>query len=180
MSTQKYQFLIASALLTILFALVRIAVEVIQLIKHPLEFFQDWVNWLEMPLYLCSVIFAFVFATPCLCVHDWQWQLGAVSVFQAWMVLITFLQKLPVTGVYIVMFYNIIWTFLKIVFLAVLLIIAFALAFYMLLFDPREMVKCNVRIYVDNNYYSQAANLIYNKDYHACLLHILHFIPDNC
>ena len=123
-----------------LVALVRLAVEVFQLIRHPLEYIKDWVNWIEIPLYICSILFLFVFATPCLCAYSWQWQNGVVSVFLAWMILIAFLQKWPVTGVYILMFLNIIVTFLKVVFLALLLIIAFALAFYMLLYDPMETV----------------------------------------
>ena len=45
------------------------------------------------------------------------------------------------TGVYILMFINIILSFLKIAFLALLLVIAFALAFYMLFFEPDEMVS---------------------------------------
>ena len=39
------------------------------------------------------------------------------------------------------MFINIIQSFLKIAFLALLLVIAFALAFYMLFFEPDEMVS---------------------------------------
>jgi len=87
------------------------------------------------------MIFAFVFATPCLGVYGWQWQSGVVSVFLGWVGLITFLQKWPVTGVYVLMFVNILGSFLKIAFLALLLVIAFALAFYMLLFEPDEMVS---------------------------------------
>ena len=113
----------------------------IQLCRHPLEYLLDWVNWLEIPLYLSSMIFTFVFATPCLCVYSWQWQIGVVSVFLSWIGLISFIQKWPVTGVYILMFINIIQSFLKIAFLALLLVIAFALAFYMLFFEPDEMVR---------------------------------------
>jgi len=46
-----------------------------------------------------------------------------------------------VTGVYVLMFVNILGSFMKIAFLALLLVIAFALAFYMLLFEPDEMVS---------------------------------------
>ena len=87
------------------------------------------------------MIFTFVFATPCLCVYSWQWQFGVVAVFLGWVGLINFLQKWPVTGVYVLMFVNIIGSFAKIAFLAVLLVIAFALAFYMLFFEPDETVS---------------------------------------
>ena len=141
LSTHKYHFLIVAAAITIVFAILRTLGEVFQLCRQPLDYLQDWVNWLEIPLYTCSIIFSFIFNTPCLCVHYWQWQIGVVSVFLAWIVLITFLQKWPLTGVYVLMFLNITGTFLKIVFLAQLLVIAFALAFYMLLSDPNETVS---------------------------------------
>ena len=137
----EYRFLYVGAAVTILTALLRLAIEIFQLFRHPLEYMLDWVNWLEIPLYLLSIIFTFVFATPCLCVYSWQWQIGVVAVFLGWIGLITFLQKWPVTGVFILMFVNILGSFLKIAFLALLLVIAFALAFYMLFCDPDEIVS---------------------------------------
>ena len=141
LTIDEYRFLFIGATFTIATALLRLAIEVIQLCSHPLEYLQDWVNWLEIPLYLCSIIFTFVFATPCLCVYNWQWQIGAIAVFLSWIGLVSFLQKWPVTGVYILMFINIIQSFLKIAFLALLLVIAFALPFYMLFFETDEMVS---------------------------------------
>ena len=141
LSVHEYRFLYVGAAVTILTAFLRMAVEIFQLCRHPLEYLLDWVNWLELPLYLFSIIFTFVFATPCLCVYNWQWQIGVVAVFLGWIGLIAFLQKWSVTGVYVLMFVNILVSFLKIAFLALLLVIAFALAFYMLLFEPDEMVS---------------------------------------
>ena len=141
LTIDEYRFLFAGAVFTIMTALLRLAIEVIQLCRHPVEYLQDWVNWLEILLYMCSIIFTFVFATPCLCVYNWQWQIGVISVFLGWIGLISFLQKWPVTGIYVLMFINIIQSFLKITFLALLLVIAFALAFYMLFFEPDEIVS---------------------------------------
>ena len=141
LTIDEYRFLFVGAAFTIATALLRLAIEVVQLCRNPVEYLQDWVNWLEIPLYLCSIIFTFVFATPCLCVYNWQWQMGVVAVFLSWIGLVSFLQKWPVTGVYVLMFINIIQSFLKIAFLALLLVIAFALAFYMLFFEPDEMVS---------------------------------------
>ena len=141
LTTDDYRFLFLCAIITIVTALFRLAIELTQLYRHPLEYLQDWVNWLEITLYLCSILFTFGFATPCLCVSNWQWQFGVVAIFLSWIGLISFLQKWHVTGVYILMFINIILSFLKIAFLALLLVIAFALAFYMLFFEPDEMVS---------------------------------------
>jgi len=75
-----------------------------------------------------------------------------------WIGLISFLRKWPVTGLYILMFVNIIVSFLKIAFLALLLVIAFALGFYMLLYEPDEMVS-TVCIYKLSNYVSMIVTL---------------------
>ena len=158
LSIHEYRFLFIGAAVTILTALLRLAIEIIQLCRHPEEYLQDWVNWLEIPLYLFSIMFTFVFATPCLCVYSWQWQIGVVAVFLGWIGLITFLQKWPVTGVYILMFINIIVSFLKIAFLALLLVIAFALGFYMLLYEPDEMVSA-LCIFKLSNYVSVIVTL---------------------
>jgi len=136
-----YHFLYVGSAVTILIALMRLGIEIFQLCRHPLEYLLDWVNWMEIPLYLFSIIFTVVFTTPCLCVYSWQWQIGVVALFLGWVGLITFLQKWPLTGVYVLMFVNILISFMKIAFLALLLVIAFALAFYMLMFEPDEMVS---------------------------------------
>ena len=141
LSIHEYRFLYVGATVTILTAFLQLAIEIFQLYRHPLDYVLDWVNWLDIPLYLFSIVFTFVFATPCLCVYSWQWQIGVVSVFLGWIRLINFLQKWPVTGVYVLMFVSILGSFMKIAFLALLLVIAFAFAFYMLLFDPDEMVS---------------------------------------
>ena len=144
LSIHEYRFLLVGAAITMLTSFLRLAVEIFQLCRHPLEYLLDWVNWLEIPLYLFTIFFTFVYATPCLCVYSWQWQFGVVAVFLGWVGLVIFLQKWPMTGVYVLMFGKILVTFMKIAFLALLLVIAFALAFYMLLFEPEEMVSINV------------------------------------
>jgi len=85
---------------------------------------------------LCSIIFVWVFHTGCLCPLYWQWQLGAVAIFLGWMNLIVFIQKFPLTGIYVLMFINILYTFLRTVMLSFLLVIAFSLTFYMAFFEP--------------------------------------------
>ena len=141
LTMHEYRFLLVSATFTSATALLRLLIEIVQLCRHPLEYLTDWVNWLEVPLYLSSIIFTAVFATPCLCVANWQWQVGVTAVFLGWTTLLFFLQKWPVMGVYVLMIANIIQTFLKAGVLALLLVIAFALAFYMLFFEADEMVS---------------------------------------
>jgi len=145
LSISEYQFLYVSAAVTILIALLRLAIETILFYNHPLEYMLGWSNWLKIALYMFSITFTFVFTTPCLCVYRWQWQIGVAAVFLGWIELIFFLQKWPATGVYLLMFANIVYSFLKIAILALLLVITFGLPFYMLLFEPDEMVRgCKV------------------------------------
>ena len=140
LSIAEYRFLYLSAAITNLIAVLRLATEIIQFCKHPLEYLLIWANWLEILPHILSIIFTFVFATPCLCVYGWQWQTGVAAVFLGWIQLMNFLQKWPTTGVYILMFVNIVHSFLKIAFMALLLVVTFALPFYMLLYEPHEMV----------------------------------------
>ena len=140
LSTVEYYFLYFAAVATIMLAVLRLAVEIEQM-RRPLTYLLDWVNWAEISLYLCSIIFVFVFATPCLCVYRWQWQFGVIAVFLGWIVLITFLQKWPLMGVYVLMFMHVIKSYLKVALLALLLITAFGLAFYLQFFEPDEMVS---------------------------------------
>ena len=141
LSIPEYQFLYISAAVTILIAVLRLAEEMIRICKHPLEYLLGWANLKKPVLYTSSIIFTFVFATPCLCVYSWQWQTGAVAVFLGWIELTVFLLKWPVTGVYLLMFGNMVLSFFKVAILALLLVITFGLPFYMLLFEPDEMVR---------------------------------------
>ena len=81
LSIPEYQFLYVSAAVTILIAVLRLAEEMIHFYKHPLEYLLGWANLIKPALYTLSILFTFVFATPCLCVYNWQWQTGAVAVF---------------------------------------------------------------------------------------------------
>ena len=63
LSVHEYRFLYLGAAVTILTAFLRMAVEMFQLCRHPLEYLLDWVNWLELPLYLFSIIIIYI----CIC-----------------------------------------------------------------------------------------------------------------
>ena len=61
---------------------------------------------------------------------------GALAIFLGWLNLIVFISKFPGTGIYVVMFLDIFYTFLRLFFLSILLVIAFGLAFYMTFSEP--------------------------------------------
>ena len=66
-------------------------------------------------------------------VQDWQWQCGAVSIWLSWMVLLFFIQKIPIIGIYILMFVSVFTTFLRFSSIFLLFILGFSFSFYMLL-----------------------------------------------
>lgn len=114
--------------------------EFFQFVKFRFKYFLDWVNYLEICLFSFSIFFAAVYFTDCFCPRNFQWQLGAIAVFLSWIDLVIIIRKFPVTGIYVVMFMNIFYIFLKLAFLAVLLILAFGLSFYMVFHNPTNIL----------------------------------------
>ena len=101
----------------------------------------DWVNWMESVQYICSIVFVVVYDTDCFCVVNWQWQVGVVAVFWGWINLILFMSKLPFLGIYIIILIRISITFVKMLILTLLLIVAFGLTFFMVFLDADVMVS---------------------------------------
>ena len=138
----------------ILFAICRLLLEFIQLCLLRFRFILNWGNIMEIILFLFSVVYASVFNSPCLCPKHWQWQIGAIAVFLAWIDLILFFAKFPRIGIYSLIFVKIISTFFKAVFVSALLVIAFALALYMSFYEPSIMVRqisespCDIKEYI--------------------------------
>ena len=93
-------------------------------------------------MFVFAIAFAAVFHFPCPCVTNGQWQVGVLAVFLGWINMISYIRLVPRLGVYVLMFQNVIYSFLKMLLLAVFLIIAFGLAFYMLFKTPSQVV-CN-------------------------------------
>ena len=142
----EYWFLFVAAAIVILINVVRLIIEVIQIIKTGWKYLTEFTNWVEIPAYITSVVFVEIFHnwSTCPCVCDWQWQVGVVAVFLSWIVLILLIQKLPQTGIYVLMFYDIFKTFFRMIILTLLLVTAFALAFYMIFYVPNMIEVCSL------------------------------------
>ena len=104
-------------------------------------------NYLEIPMYILSLVFVNVLHRDCLCPSRLQWQAGTIAVFLSWIIFLLFLNKWPSLGVYIGMFLKIIWRFLLVSVIFILLLISFAFAFYMAFYEPnlpvRELIDWN-------------------------------------
>ena len=135
-STARLSFIYISALVVLTTSLCRLVVEGIQFATQFPRYMSDWINWMEIALYACAIVFVWVFHVNCLCPLTWQWQIGVVAVFLGWIDLIVFISKLPLTGIYVLMFMKIIYTFLKVLILSILLVVAFGLTFFLVFTQP--------------------------------------------
>ena len=126
------------AILVLLIGIVRLLVEVTQVFARRFGYFADFENYIEDMVYIFAIIFVINFGinNSCWCPSRWQWVLGSLAVFLAWINLILFMKRLPLLGIYVLMFINICYTFLKIALIALMFVVAFCLAFYMIIFQP--------------------------------------------
>ena len=129
-------YLLASLL--ILLSMLRFAHETSQAIHHSTALLSYFA---KIVLYIFSLLFAFVYVADCKCVALWQWQCGILAVFLSWINLLIAVAKFPLTGIYVLMLIRVFYTFLKVVLLSALLVIAFGTSFYMAFREPAILVS---------------------------------------
>ena len=184
--TESYErsFLRGSAIIVIVSAVVRLFIETIQFVRKRLRYFLDWENWMELCLFIATIIFVSSgLQSGCLCPESWQWQLGALALFIAWLDMVLFLKKFPLTGIYVVMFVDIFYTFMRMILLSILFVVAFGLAFYMLFFRPvRVCIACSYIHYVTSfpcmviSTHCTVHVTMYTKfDFYLCRILVLRF-----
>ena len=100
-------------------------------------------------LFTSNSICLHLFAPVCTCLYlfvpvmqQWQWSLGTVAIFLCWINLVLFLQKFPRFGIYVVMFKDILNTFLQFAFVFFLFIVAFGLGFFTILQNQASLFIC--------------------------------------
>ena len=132
-------FLYAAGVVVVLCVVIRVIMEFIQFLEQPRGHFLNRENRLEVFLYTFTLIFMSSLGRTCECPKPWQWQIGALAVFQAWIQLGLLGRKIPQLGLYNIIFEGIVITFLKIAIPALLLVLAFSFAFYMMFFVPSPL-----------------------------------------
>ena len=90
-------------------------------------------NCFQWVLHTLTLIFmvSLLNGNECWCSTPWQWQIGAFSVFFSWLNFIFVLKYMPYAASPINMFLSICVAFLRLIFLPILLILAFGVPFYM-------------------------------------------------
>ena len=138
-------FLAGAAGLVLFLCCLLLFIECVQLYQRLFKYFKEFDNYFQVTVVFVTIIFvAPGFSNDCWCAHNWQWQIGALALCLGWFNLIILLKDIPYTAIPINMFINICITFLKVLFLPFLLLMAFALPFYMIF--VRTVSASEVRI----------------------------------
>ena len=150
LSDERSRFVLIAAVIIIILVGIRLLLEASQLVYQLRSYLFDWVNWIEVSLYILSIIFVSVFRTTCLCPQEWQWQIGVMVIFLAWIDLIIVCAKFPNIGIYVIMFGKVLGTFLKVILLSILLVVTFGLTFYMTFSEPQYQVSHTAVLCISN------------------------------
>ncbi|XP_021938939.1 transient receptor potential cation channel subfamily A member 1 isoform X3 [Zootermopsis nevadensis] len=118
--------------------------EVLQLYQQRWHYLLDPINLVSWLLYISSIIMIVpVFADQ---LSELQLSCASITVFLSWFNLLLYLQRFDQVGIYVVMFLEILQTLIKVLVVFSILIIAFGLAFYILLSRGGHLSFSNVPI----------------------------------
>ncbi len=116
-------------------AVVHLLKELLQFTRARLAYF-SFANFIEWVCYVTAIVFV-VDLTGCHgrtgLRYSWQWQVGTICVTMTWLNLLANIRKFPFLGIYVLMFADVLATFLKLSIIIVLFVVAFSLGFYCLL-----------------------------------------------
>ncbi|XP_039201373.1 transient receptor potential cation channel subfamily A member 1 [Crotalus tigris] len=128
---KKSYFIKVCMSLVFIMSLFGICKEIIQLFQQKLNYLMDYSNLLDWAIYTTSLIFVSSLLVT-LPVHL-QWHCGAIAILLAWTNFLFYLQRFENYGIYIVMFWEILKTLIRIIVVFFFLMLAFGLSFHVLL-----------------------------------------------
>ncbi len=133
LSTTRVNFLYSSAVICVIFSIIYLLLEVIQLLRRRLKYLQEMENYIQVVLCVLTLIFVFPLGQNDWILPSWRWQIGAISIFFGWLNCIILLKNMPYFGVNITMLFSVYYNFLSLIYLPILLVLTFGFPFYMLL-----------------------------------------------
>ena len=139
-STAKLVSSYIFAVFVIILAIFHLIKEILQIGFSGRKYFKDGQNINELILFTLSIVFVFVFPNECGCSMEWQWNIGIFTVFLAWFNLLFFTSEIPFTGTYVIIFKEILVTFLKLISFSIILVVGFSLILFMMFFNPSAEV----------------------------------------
>lgn len=119
--------------------------ELFQMYQQKFLYLMDPINLVSWALYASASIMVFpVFVGTMTAL---QFSSASLTVFLSWLNLLLLLQRFDQVGIYVVMFLEILQTLMKVLMVFSILIIAFGLAFYILLSSVRSvLLRCLVLV----------------------------------
>ncbi|CAD5119760.1 DgyrCDS8355 [Dimorphilus gyrociliatus] len=119
-------------------------IELIQAVSIKTKYLQ-WGNLLDWFTYIGAMIVVINFR-ECGAREKWQWELGAMVLYFAWIDFILYLRRFPRIGIYIVMVTDILNTFWKFSFVLLLFLIASGFSLYVILQNQYPFVTPSVSL----------------------------------
>ncbi|XP_077977549.1 uncharacterized protein LOC144433113 [Glandiceps talaboti] len=117
------------------YLIINVFKEIVEVLQSGYQYFMEISNWVDWGLYASALYFIFPPGhKPCVS----QWTSGAVALFLSWLNFILYLRRINVFGVYVVMFFKVLKSFLKVGTVYLFFAIAFTFAFYLMLADISE------------------------------------------
>ena len=95
---------------------------------------------------LSTLLFTSAILEECLCAAKWQWRVGTMTVFVAWIRLFFELHQVPMVGLYVEMLQKILYQFINVSLVAVVLVFSFGIPFYMAFHDPTVEVVFTIHV----------------------------------
>ncbi|XP_069587576.1 transient receptor potential cation channel subfamily A member 1 isoform X2 [Ranitomeya imitator] len=114
--------------------------EIVQIFQQKLKYLMDSSNIIDWAIHVTAILFASSVCTNPLYVEGWKWQCAAMAVFTSWVNFLIYLQRFETCGIYIVMFWEILRTLVRIILIFFFLILGFGLSFYVVL-SPQTAFK---------------------------------------
>lgn len=124
--------------------------EALQLYQQKYMYVLDPINLISWLLYMSALITVLPIFWDAM--YNLQFSFASLTVFLSWFHLLLLLQRFDQVGIYVVMFLEILQTLIKVLMVFSILIIAFGLAFYILL----------SRVSILNNYLIPYINFVFS------------------
>ena len=142
----EVNFLYFAAVVCLIFDIIYLTLEVIQLARRRLRYVKEFDNYFQVVLNLLALLFVFPVGHDNWVLPSWRWQIGAIVIFLGWLNSIILLKSMPYFGVNITMLFSVGFNFLSLIYLPVLLMITFGFPFYMLLAYDRSVFQVELNL----------------------------------
>ncbi|XP_068160257.1 transient receptor potential cation channel subfamily A member 1b isoform X2 [Antennarius striatus] len=110
--------------------------ELVQISQQRWNYFRDYSNQSDWTAAILSLLF--IIPTMLNVEGSLHWQAGALAVLSSWVGFLLYLQRFEGVGIYVVMFWEIMKTLIRVILLFFYMLFAFSLAFYALMLNQKE------------------------------------------